>query len=86
MLAAVARSRGDYRRGSFAHASALRQSSCGLFLRQFLAPRRRRWCSMAVCGNATKSLLLARKNERRATHPSSGIRFIHGTHVLRRFL
>lgn len=70
LLAAVARSGADIlAEGSRANLRVCANPRCGLFFYDISRTHRRRWCSMAVCGNRSKVAAFARKHAsaRRAT-------------------
>ena len=65
LLAAVARSGAEIvAEGARARLRLCANPQCGLFFYDNSRTRRRRWCSMAVCGNRSKVATFARK------HPS----------------
>lgn len=67
LLAAVARSGAEIiAEGSRASLRLCANPHCGLFFYDMSRTHRRRWCSMAVCGNRSKVAAFARK------HPSAG--------------
>ena len=62
LLAAVARSAADIiAEGAEARLRVCANSGCGLFFYDASRTHRRRWCSMAVCGNRSKVAAFARK-------------------------
>jgi len=62
LLAAVARSAADViAEGAEARLRVCANSGCGLFFYDASRTHRRRWCSMAVCGNRSKVAAFARK-------------------------
>jgi predicted RNA-binding Zn ribbon-like protein len=66
LLAAVARSGAEIiAEGPHARLRLCANPQCGLFFYDMSRTRRRRWCSMAVCGNRSKVAAFARK------HPSA---------------
>ncbi len=66
LLAAVARSGAEIvAEGTRARLRLCANPHCGLFFYDNSRTRRRRWCSMAVCGNRSKVAAFARK------HPSA---------------
>ncbi len=66
LLAAVARSGAEIvAEGARARLRLCANPQCGLFFYDNSRTRRRRWCSMAVCGNRSKVAAFARK------HPSA---------------
>jgi predicted RNA-binding Zn ribbon-like protein len=63
LLAAVARSGADIiAEGARARLRVCANPHCGLFFYDNSRTRRRRWCSMAVCGNRSKVAAFARKH------------------------
>ena len=63
LLAAVARSGADIiAEGSRARLRLCANPDCGLLFYDNSRTRRRRWCSMAVCGNRSKVAAFARKH------------------------
>jgi predicted RNA-binding Zn ribbon-like protein len=63
LLAAVARSAADIvSEGARARLRVCANPECGLFFYDESRTRRRRWCSMAVCGNRSKVAAFARKH------------------------
>jgi predicted RNA-binding Zn ribbon-like protein len=63
LLAAVARSGAEIiAEGSRARLHICANPNCGLFFYDDSRTRRRRWCSMAVCGNRNKVAAFARKH------------------------
>jgi len=67
LLAAIARSAADIvAAGAEARLRVCANPGCGLFFYDESRTHRRRWCSMAVCGNRSKVAAFARK------HSSSG--------------
>jgi predicted RNA-binding Zn ribbon-like protein len=63
LLAAVARSAAEIiAEGSRARLRLCANPDCGLFFYDNSRTRRRRWCSMAVCGNRSKVAAFARKH------------------------
>lgn len=65
LLAAVARSGAEIvAEGAHARLRLCANPQCGLFFYDTSRTRRRRWCSMALCGNRSKVAAFARK------HPS----------------
>jgi len=63
LLAAVARSGAEIiAEGARARLRLCANPHCGLFFYDNSRTRRRRWCSMAVCGNRSKVAAFARKN------------------------
>jgi len=63
LLAAVARSGAEIiAEGSRARLRLCANPHCGLFFYDNSRTRRRRWCSMAVCGNRSKVAAFARKH------------------------
>ena len=63
LLAAVARSAAEIiAEGSRARLRHCANPDCGLFFYDNSRTRRRRWCSMAVCGNRSKVAAFARKH------------------------
>jgi predicted RNA-binding Zn ribbon-like protein len=63
LLAAVARSAADIvAEGTSARLRVCANPSCSLFFYDESRTRRRRWCSMAVCGNRSKVAAFARKH------------------------
>jgi predicted RNA-binding Zn ribbon-like protein len=63
LLAAVARSAADIvAEGARARLRVCANADCGLFFYDESRTRRRRWCSMAVCGNRSKVAAFARKH------------------------
>jgi predicted RNA-binding Zn ribbon-like protein len=63
LLAAVARSAAEIiAEGSRARLRHCANPNCGLFFYDNSRTRRRRWCSMAVCGNRSKVASFARKH------------------------
>jgi predicted RNA-binding Zn ribbon-like protein len=63
LLAAVARSGAEIiAEGARARLRVCANSHCGLFFYDNSRTRRRRWCSMAVCGNRSKVAAFARKH------------------------
>jgi len=66
LLAAVARSGAEIAaEGTHARLRLCANPQCGLFFYDDSRTRRRRWCSMALCGNRSKVAAFARK------HPSA---------------
>lgn len=62
LLAAVARSAADViAEGAEARLRVCANPGCGLFFYDASRTHRRRWCSMAVCGNRSKVAAFARK-------------------------
>src|SRR5205823_11428262 len=65
LLAAVARSGAEtIAEGLHARLRICANPRCGLFFYDNSRTRRRRWCSMAVCGNRSKVAAFARKHGR----------------------
>jgi predicted RNA-binding Zn ribbon-like protein len=63
LLAAVARSAAELvAEGAKARLRLCANSNCGLFFYDKSRTHRRRWCSMAVCGNRSKVAAFARKH------------------------
>ena len=63
LLAAVARSGAEIiAEGSHARLRLCANPQCGLFFYDDSRTRRRRWCSMAICGNRSKVAVFARKH------------------------
>ena len=63
LLAAVARSGAEIiAEGSRARLRLCANPECGLFFYDDSRTRRRRWCSMAICGNRSKVAAFARKH------------------------
>jgi predicted RNA-binding Zn ribbon-like protein len=63
LLAAVARSGAEIvAEGAHARLRHCANPNCGLFFYDNSRTRRRRWCSMAVCGNRSKVAAFARKH------------------------
>jgi predicted RNA-binding Zn ribbon-like protein len=63
LLAAVARSGAEIvAEGTHARLRLCANPHCGLFFYDDSRTRRRRWCSMAVCGNRSKVAAFARKH------------------------
>jgi predicted RNA-binding Zn ribbon-like protein len=63
LLAAVARSAAEIiAEGARARLRHCANPNCGLFFYDNSRTRRRRWCSMAVCGNRSKVAAFARKH------------------------
>src|SRR5713226_6360460 len=63
LLAAVARSAAEIiAEGTRARLRLCANPHCGLFFYDTSRTRRRRWCSMAVCGNRSKVAAFARKH------------------------
>jgi predicted RNA-binding Zn ribbon-like protein len=63
LLAAVARSGAEIvAEGAHARLRHCANPNCGLFFYDNSRTRRRRWCSMAVCGNRSKVATFARKH------------------------
>jgi predicted RNA-binding Zn ribbon-like protein len=63
LLAAVARSGAEIiAEGARARLRLCANPNCGLFFYDNSRTRRRRWCSMAVCGNRSKVAAFARKH------------------------
>ena len=63
LLAAVARSAAEIiAEGARARLRLCANPHCGLFFYDDSRTRRRRWCSMAVCGNRSKVAVFARKH------------------------
>jgi predicted RNA-binding Zn ribbon-like protein len=63
LLAAAARSGADIiAEGAHARLRLCANPHCGLFFYDNSRTRRRRWCSMAVCGNRSKVAAFARKH------------------------
>jgi predicted RNA-binding Zn ribbon-like protein len=63
LLAAVARSAAEIvAEGAGARLRVCANLDCGLFFYDESRTRRRRWCSMAVCGNRSKVAAFARKH------------------------
>jgi predicted RNA-binding Zn ribbon-like protein len=63
LLAAVARSGAEIiAEGANARIRICANSNCGLFFYDDSRTHRRRWCSMAVCGNRSKVAAFARKH------------------------
>jgi predicted RNA-binding Zn ribbon-like protein len=63
LLAAVARSAAEIiAEGPRARLRHCANPNCGLFFYDNSRTRRRRWCSMAVCGNRSKVAVFARKH------------------------
>ena len=63
LLAAIARSAAEIVvEGAHARLRACANSACGLFFSDKSRTRRRRWCSMAVCGNRHKVASFARRH------------------------
>ena len=63
LLAAIARSAADIvAEGPEARVRVCANSGCGLFFYDESRTHRRRWCSMAVCGNRSKVAAFARKH------------------------
>jgi len=63
LLAAVARSGAEIiAEGGHARLRLCANPQCGLFFYDMSRTRRRRWCSMAVCGNRSKVAAFARKH------------------------
>jgi predicted RNA-binding Zn ribbon-like protein len=63
LLAAVARSGAEIiAEGSRARLRLCANPHCGLFFYDNSRTRRRRWCSMAICGNRSKVAAFARKH------------------------
>jgi predicted RNA-binding Zn ribbon-like protein len=63
LLAAVARSAADIvAEGAEARLRVCANAGCGLFFYDASRTHRRRWCSMAVCGNRSKVAAFARKH------------------------
>jgi predicted RNA-binding Zn ribbon-like protein len=63
LLAAVARSGAEIiAEGARAHLHICANPNCGLLFYDDSRTRRRRWCSMAVCGNRNKVAAFARKH------------------------
>src|SRR6266568_1202471 len=87
LLAAVARSGAEIiAEGTRARLRLCANPHCGLFFYDNSRTRRRRWCSMAVCGNRSKVAAFAPSTHRRVTPPSEWDP-LHPRllHVLRRF-
>jgi predicted RNA-binding Zn ribbon-like protein len=64
LLAAVARSAAEIvAEGARARLRLCANPHCGLFFYDNSRTRRRRWCSMAVCGNRNKVAAFARKHD-----------------------
>jgi len=71
LLAAVARSGAEIvAEGARARLRVCANPSCGMFFYDNSRTRRRRWCSMAVCGNRSKVAAFAR-NHPSARHASN---------------
>lgn len=67
LLAAVARSGAEIiAEGAHARLRVCANPQCGLFFYDLSRTHRRRWCSMAVCGNRSKVAAFARKHTRHA--------------------
>lgn len=63
LLAAVARSGAEIiAEGAHARLRLCANPQCGLFFYDLSRTRRRRWCSMAACGNRSKVAAFARKH------------------------
>lgn len=63
LLAAIARSGAEIIiEGTHARLRLCANPQCGLFFYDDSRTRRRRWCSMAVCGNRSKAAAFARKH------------------------
>ena len=63
LLAAVARSAAELAaEGAGAHLRLCANPHCGIFFYDKSRTHRRRWCSMAVCGNRSKVAAFARKH------------------------
>jgi len=63
LLAAIARSAAEIvAEGAQARLRLCANASCGLFFYDNSRTHRRRWCSMAVCGNRSKVAAFARKH------------------------
>jgi predicted RNA-binding Zn ribbon-like protein len=63
LLAAIARSAAEILvEGPQAHLRLCANPSCGLFFCDASRTRRRRWCSMAICGNRHKVASFARRH------------------------
>jgi predicted RNA-binding Zn ribbon-like protein len=63
LLAAVARSAAELvAEGAKARLRVCANADCGLFFYDESRTRRRRWCSMALCGNRSKVAAFARKH------------------------
>ena len=63
LLAAVARSAAEIvAEGARARLRVCANGDCGLFFYDESRTHRRRWCSMAVCGNRSKVAAFARKH------------------------
>jgi predicted RNA-binding Zn ribbon-like protein len=70
LLAAVARSGAEIiAEGAGARLRLCANAHCGLFFYDDSRTRRRRWCSMAVCGNRSKVAAFARKHASARTAP-----------------
>jgi predicted RNA-binding Zn ribbon-like protein len=70
LLAAVARSAAEIiAEGAGARLGICANAHCGLFFYDDSRTRRRRWCSMAVCGNRSKVAAFARKHASARTAP-----------------
>lgn len=70
LLAAVARSGAEIiAEGASARLRMCANALCGLFFYDDSRTRRRRWCSMAVCGNRSKVAAFARKHTSARTAP-----------------
>jgi predicted RNA-binding Zn ribbon-like protein len=70
LLAAVARSGAEIiAEGARARLRICANAPCGLFFYDESRTRRRRWCSMAVCGNRSKVAAFARKHRSARTAP-----------------
>lgn len=70
LLAAVARSGAEIiAEGAQARLRLCANSHCGLFFYDLSRTHRRRWCSMAVCGNRSKVAAFARKHASRRAGP-----------------
>jgi predicted RNA-binding Zn ribbon-like protein len=71
LLAAVARSGAEIiAEGSRASLRLCANPHCGLFFYDTSRTHRRRWCSMAVCGNRNKVAAFARKHAASTRHAS----------------
>ena len=72
LLAAIARSAAELvAEGTQARLRICANPACGLFFYDNSRTRRRRWCSMAVCGNRSKVAAFARKHAVPRDSPSA---------------
>ena len=70
LLAAIARSAAEILiEGPAARLRLCANPSCGLFFSDMSRTRRRRWCSMARCGNRHKVAAFARRHSPRSREP-----------------